>query len=37
MKKDPLRGLGKRLKLHIIIPILYVVGLLVLSFLKQPS
>jgi len=35
MKKEPLKGLGKRLKLHIIIPLLYVIGLICLAFVKQ--
>jgi hypothetical protein len=35
MKTEPFSGIGKRLKLHIIIPALYVIGLLVLSFMKN--
>jgi hypothetical protein len=35
MKKDPLQGLGRRLKLHIIIPAIYVLSLLLIYIFKE--
>ena len=35
MKKDPLRGLGKRLRLHILVPVIYAVILVVAMVIKS--
>jgi len=35
MKEDPLQGLGKKLNLHIIIPIIYFGGMLVALLIKS--
>lgn len=34
MSKYPLRGLGKRLGLHILLPIIYTLSLVVAMFIK---
>lgn len=34
MKKNPLQGLGKRLKLHILLPVIYIVTLTVALIFK---